>query len=163
MKTKYLPADASWTAGFPGVVLGALFLAFAPCASGQIIFEGDGSDEPGFVDPREKRAPRPPRPPAHISSGESALGGGAPVTPLARSEKKKPPAPPILFTKLTSRYGTVDWATRPRDLHNLLKGMKDMIDVDFRHDIRGLNEIDTDPERNPILYRSGHFRFSFDD
>lgn len=143
-------------------LLGCLMLTMALPAWGQIIFQGDGSDEPGFVDPREKRGDPPPPPPAHISSGESFLGGAAPVTPLARSEKKRPPAPPILFTKLSSPHGTLDWASRPNDLNNLLKNMKEMVDVDFRHDVRSLSEVDMDPDRNPILYRSGHFRFSFD-
>ncbi len=144
-------------------VLGVTIMLIGAPVFGQIIFDGDGSDEPGFVDPREKEGDPPPPPPAHISSGESLLGGGAPVTPLARSEKKRPPAPPILFTKLSSPYGTIDWASRPNDLGNLLKNMKEMVDVDFRHDVRSLSEIDLDPEKNPVLYRSGHFRFSFDD
>ncbi len=144
-------------------VLGIAIIMIGTPAFGQIIFDGDGSNEPGFVDPRDKEGDAPPPPPAHISSAESFLGGGAPVTPLARSEKKKPPAPPILFTKLSSPHGTIDWASRPNDLNNLLKNMKEMVDVDFRHDVRSLSEVDMDPEKNPILYRSGHFRFSFDD
>lgn len=143
-------------------LLGCLMLAMTLPAWGQIIFQGDGSDEPGFVDPREKRGDPPPPPPAHISSGEAFLAGAAPVTPLARSEKKRPPAPPILFTKLSSPHGALDWASRPNDLNNLLKNMKEMVDVDFRHDVRTLSEVDMDPDSNPILYRSGHFRFSFD-
>lgn len=145
------------------IVFGAMIALAGTPAFGQIIFDGDGSDEPGFVDPRDKEGDPPPAPTAHISSGEAFLGGSAPVTPLARSEKKRPPAPPILFTKLSSPYGRLDWASRPNDLNNLLKNMKEMVDVDFRHDVRSLSEVDMDPEKNPILYRSGHFRFSFDD
>ncbi len=154
---KSLSITGTWVCGL------CLFASVAVPVFGQIIFDGDGSNEPGFVDPREKQGDPPPPPPANISSGESLLGGAAPVTPLARSEKKRPPTPPILFTKLSSPYGRIDWASRPNDLNNLLKNMKEMVDVDFRHDVRSLSEIDTDPERNPILYRSGHFRFSFDD
>ena len=145
-----------------GFALAFSLMMFGTTAYGQIIYQGDGSDEPGFVDPRDKEGDPPPAPPAHISSGESTLSGGG-VVPLARSEKKRPPAPPIVFTKLSSRHGIIDWASRPNDLNNLLKNMKEMVDVDFRHDVRSLSEIDMDPERNPILYRSGHFRFSFDD
>jgi hypothetical protein len=83
------------------------------------------------------------------------------VVPQARSEKKKPPSPPVLFTKLTSRHGPLDWNTRPDDLGSLLKAMTAMMDVHFGMEVKGLAEVNADPERNPILYRSGHFHFAF--
>jgi len=136
-----------------------LFLAL-PILRGQMIFPGDGSTEPGFVPPIVGKPPPPP--PAHISSAETYIPGPPPpVTPPARSEKKKPPKPPVLFTKLTSPYGPLDWATRPNDLNNLLKSMKEMINVHFTLEVKSMDEVDVDPDRNPILYRSGHFHFSF--
>jgi hypothetical protein len=141
-----------------GLIL--LILASGPAILAQMIFPGDGSTEPGFVPPIVGKPPPPP--PAHISSGESYVPyPGPPVTPQARSEKKKPPKPPVLFTKLTSPYGPLDWATRPNDLNNLLKSMKEMINVHFALDVKSVDEVDVDPDRNPILYRSGHFHFSF--
>ena len=144
----------------------ALWFAIPVCMlwglTGQafMLFQGDGSDEAGFVAP-EVGAPPPP-PPAHMSSGETYIPyPGPPATPQARSEKKKPPTPPVMFTKLTSARGVLDWATRPNDLNNLLKGMKGMVDVNFASEVKSLSEIDTDPEKNPILYRSGHFHFEF--
>lgn len=74
-------------------------------AVGGIIFPGDGSNEPGFVPP-PPRPPDPPPPPANIAGGESYVPyPGPPVTPQSRSEKKAPPKPPVMFTKLTSPYG----------------------------------------------------------
>ncbi len=63
---------------------------------------GDGSDEPGFVAPPKDRTP-PPAPPRTISSAENMdVCCCCPVTPLARTEAKKPPQPPALITKLKS-------------------------------------------------------------
>jgi hypothetical protein len=127
-----------------------------------MLYDGDGSDEPGFVAPEMGKAPPPP--PAHISSAETYVPyPGPPAVPMARSEKKNPPKPPVLFTKLRSNLGPLDWGTRPNDLNNLIKSMKALIDVDFSSEVKSLREVDTDPEKNPILYRSGHFHFRFSD
>lgn len=57
----------------------------------------DGSSEIGFVPPpREKLPPAPPR---SISSAETFIPGGC-ITPMSRTEAKKPPQPPTLITKL---------------------------------------------------------------
>jgi len=59
-------------------------------------------------------------------------------------------------------YGQdVYWNATPNDINNLLKGMKDSAGADFRMDVRTLGEISTDPEKNPVLFRSGHYRFAF--
>lgn len=140
--------------------MGLSWLCVLSRALAYILFPGDGSDEPGFVPPQMGKPPPPP--PAHVASGESYIPyPGPPVTPQARSEKKKPPSPPVLFTKLTSRYGPLDWGTRPNDLNNLLKSMKQMIDVNFSAEVKSLADVDADPDKNPILYRSGHFHFEF--
>lgn len=132
--------------------------AFATSANAFVLFEGDGSDEPGFVAP--KIGAPPPPPPAHISSGETYIPyPGPPAAPQARSEKKNPPNPPVMFTKIKSNRGLVDWAARPDDLNNLLKSMKGMMDVNFACEAKTLAEVSTDPEKNPILYRTGHFHF----
>ncbi len=138
----------------------AAALALCITAHAGMIFDGDGSDEPGFVPPPTKRPP-PPAPPANMSGGETYIPyPGPPVTPQSRSEKKRPPQPPTMFTKITSPYGEIDWAARPNDLNNLLKALKQMADVNFSSDVRSFAEISPDPERNPILYRTGHFHFS---
>lgn len=127
-------------------------------AQGYVLFKGDGSDEPGFVNP-QLGAPPPP-PPSHIASAETYIPyPGPPAAPAARSEKKNPPNPPVLFCKLKSDRGPVDWSARPNDLNNLLKSMKAMLNVNFSMEVRDLAEIDPNPEKNPILYRTGHFHF----
>ncbi len=140
------------------VMIALCVAAFAMSASAFVLGPGDGSDEPGFVAP--KMGAPPPPPPSHIASGETYIPyPGPPAAPQARSEKKNPPNPPVMFTKLKSNRGLVDWAARPDDLNNLLKSMKGMMDVNFACEAKSLAEISTDPEKNPILYRSGHFHF----
>jgi len=59
-------------------------------------------------------------------------------------------------------YGKdVYWNATPNDVNNLLKGMKDQVDADYHMDIRTLAEVSSEPEKNPILYRSGHYNFSY--
>lgn len=126
----------------------------------QTIFVGDGSDEPGFVAPIKANAPPPP--PANMASAETlAPFPGPPAQPQSRAEKKNPPTPPVMFVKLKSQHGLIDWASRPNDLNNLLKDMKGKINVNFSSEAKSLAEISTDPDKNPIIYRSGHFHFSF--
>lgn len=129
----------------------------APLGVAQMLFPGDGSDEPGFVPPVVGQPPPPP--PARMSSGEAYIPyPPPPVVPQARSEKKNPPNPPVMFTKLRSEHGMLDWATRPDDLNNLLRDMKASMDIHLASEVKSLDEIDPDPERNPIMFRSGHFR-----
>ena len=75
-------------------------LAATLCA-GTVLAAGDGSDEPGFVSPpRAKKLP--PAPPRSVSSAETFIPGGC-TTPMARTEAKKPPKPPVLVTKLKDK------------------------------------------------------------
>ena len=70
---------------------------------GTILSAGDGSDEPGFVAPPQNRS-APPAPPRTISSGENTDPCCCcPVTPVARTEAKKPPQPPVLITKMKDK------------------------------------------------------------
>ncbi|MCL1856858.1 MAG: DUF4159 domain-containing protein, partial [Kiritimatiellaeota bacterium] len=84
--------------------------------------------------------------------------------PQSRSEKKNPPSPPVLFTKLESDRGDEDWNARPRDLESLLDAMKEMDDTfNFTCNTKPFAAIDADPTQNPILYRSGHYNWDLDD
>ncbi len=61
-------------------------------------------------------------------------------------------------------YGRdVYWNATPNDVNNLLKAMKETSDANFQMDIRTLGEVSADPEKNPILYRSGHYNFFYTD
>ena len=74
-------------------------LALTLC-TGTLLAAGDGTGEPGFVaPPREMK--KPPAPPRTASSAETVLACCCcPVTPMSRTEAKKPPQPPILITKI---------------------------------------------------------------
>ena len=61
-------------------------------------FAGDGSYEPGFVEPPHERK-LPSAPPRTSSSAETFVAGGT-TTPMARTESKRPPLPPVLVTKI---------------------------------------------------------------
>ena len=75
-------------------------LAATLCA-GTVLAAGDGSGEAGFVEPpRAKKLP--PAPPRSVSSAETFIPGGC-TTPMARTEAKKPPKPPVLVTKLKEK------------------------------------------------------------
>lgn len=64
------------------------------------VLSGDGTGEPGFVPPPRNPRP-PPSPPRTSSSSETLLACCCcPVAPLARTEAKKPPQPPVLVTKI---------------------------------------------------------------
>lgn len=72
----------------------------ATLCTGTALASGDGSDEPGFVPPPHERK-KPPAPPRTASSAETYQPCCCcPVTPMARTEAKKPPRPPVLITKL---------------------------------------------------------------
>ena len=67
------------------------------CA-GTALAAGDGTDEAGFVAPPRAKV-LPPAPPRTAGSAEQFVPGGCSV-PMSRTEAKKPPAPPVLVTKL---------------------------------------------------------------
>jgi len=108
------------------------------------IFEGDGSDEKGFVPPPARQEIPPP--PANMSGGETLIPyPPPPVAPMSRSEKKNPPNPPVIIIKLKSKYGEQDWNSRPNDVNNLLKELKKSCDVDWSYEAKFLSEIYTKP------------------
>ena len=75
-----------------------LLHALATLCAGTVLAAGDGTGEPGFVaPPKDKKLP--PAPPRSVSSAETFIPGGC-TTPMARTEAKKPPRPPVLVTKL---------------------------------------------------------------
>jgi hypothetical protein len=137
-----------------------LLCALTLTAHAQQLFPGDGSGETGFVPP-PAQPQLPPAPPRTVSSAETLIPfPPPPAMPQARTEAKKPPKPPVLFTKLKTEH-LQDWSATPNDVNNLLKQMKGMMDVSFSMEVKPLIEVDTDPEKNPILYRSGHYHFTF--
>lgn len=64
------------------------------------VLAGDGSDEAGFVPPPTDRQ-LPPPPPRTSSSAETLDACCCcPVTPMTRTEAKKPPKPPVAVIKI---------------------------------------------------------------
>jgi hypothetical protein len=55
------------------------------------------------------------------------------------------------------------WNATPNDVNNMLKSMKGMMDVNYSMEIKSLSQINPDPERNPVLFRSGHFNYEYTD
>jgi hypothetical protein len=53
------------------------------------------------------------------------------------------------------------WNATPNDINNLLKSMVSMMDVSYNMEIKSLAQVDPDPGRNPVLFRSGHYNYSY--
>lgn len=100
------------------------------------------------------------KPPAQHAGAEGAPGGGGPVVPMRRTEKKNPPRPPVLLAKLATS-DRVDWATSPEDTENLLKFMAKELNVHFSTINLPQNKIPADASEVPVLYRSGLNGFAF--
>ena len=59
-------------------------------------------------------------------------------------------------------YGSdIYWNATPNDVNNLLKSLQDLSDINYSMDLRFMNEVSPDPEKNPVLFRSGHYNFSY--
>lgn len=60
------------------------------------------------------------------------------------------------------RYGAdVYWNATPNDVNNLLRVMKERYDANYQMDIKTLRQVSSDPEQNPVLYRTGHYNFEY--
>jgi hypothetical protein len=112
--------------------------------------------EPRPPEPPPLEIPKPP--PAQVSSSEGMPPLPYPVVPLKRQERKNPPQPPVLLTKIRTADAE-DWTRTPNDLKGLLQWMSSEMKVNFSSNIKAFSEISTDPQKNPILYRSGYKPF----
>jgi len=101
---------------------------------------------------------KPKPPPANVASSEGVPPLPLPATPLKRQEKKNPPVPPVLLTKIRTA-DPEDWARTPDDLRGLLAWMSTEMNVNFSSNIKTFGEISSDPTANPILYRTGYKPF----
>lgn len=117
------------------------------------------SSAPGQLRPPEPPPlERPKPPPAQISSSEAMPPLPYPAVFQKRQERKNPPQPPVLLTKIATKDAE-DWTRTPNDLKGLLQWMSQEMKVNFSSNIKNFREISTDPQRNPILYRSGYKPF----
>lgn len=86
-----------------------------------------------------------------------AAAAGALLVPLLLAA-----APAAAQQSGKEAYGNdIYWNATPNDVNNLLRSMKEQVDANFQMDIRTLAEVSEDPEQNPVLYRTGHYNFSY--
>jgi len=106
--------------------------------------------------------------PQRRKGGESVPPLPLPATPLRRTERKRPPAPPALIGKLEygkivwatddngRRYSYRDWTTDPLDLDNLMKLANNALQMNYRGVKTNFEEFSYRPDELPILYLTGH-------
>lgn len=71
-----------------------------------------------------------------------------------------PPGP--VLAQADKEYGAdIYWNATPNDVNNLLRTMAEQTDAHYQMEVKDLREISTDPEHNPVLYRSGHYLFEY--
>jgi hypothetical protein len=118
--------------------------------------------------------PPPKSTPHRIKGGESFPPLPLPVTPLRRTEKKRPPSPPVLVAKVRwgaqvkgmrdgKPYFYEDWTTDPNDIKNLLNTTSHILGLPYTSREMTLAEFDFDPTQTPILYFTGHEALSLTD
>lgn len=108
------------------------------------------------INPPEPPPLAKPKPaPANVASSEGVPPLPLPATPLKRQEKKNPPVPPVLLTKIKTN-DPEDWARNPDDLRGLLAFMSNELNANFSSDIKSFREI---TPAQGILYRSGYKPF----
>lgn len=115
-------------------------------------------------------------PPAERQSwkgGESFPPLPLPVTPLRRSEKKRPPAPPALIGKLQygkqvaavgkdgRRYTYRDWTTDPGDIKSLMNHANRQLGIRYRPLEIDFQNFSWSPRELPVLYLTGHEGFAW--
>ena len=119
--------------------------------------------------------PPPPPKPSRISASEGFAPLPLPVTPLRRTEKKRPPAPPALIGKIRygapvwkttkdgRRYSYLDWQSDTTDLYSIMNTSGSKLGVKYRSIEVSLASFSFSPSEVPILYISGHHNFTFTD
>ena len=123
------------------------------------LIPGVAGAAPRPPEPPPLEAPKPP--PAQVSSSEGMPPLPYPVVPQKRQERKNPPQPPVLLTKIRT-HDAEDWARTPHDLKKLLEWMSGEMGASFSTNIKTWAEISTNPRENPVLYRSGYKPFKLE-
>ena len=118
--------------------------------------------------------PPPKAKPTHRTGGESFAPLPLPVTPLRRSEKKKPPSPPALIGKMAmgpirwvtrdgKRVKHRDWMTDPADVSTLLREINQKLGINYRSIEADFAHFSFDPRELPALLFAGHNKFTLTD
>ncbi len=118
--------------------------------------------------------PPPPPKTQGRTGGESFPPLPLPATPLRRTEKKRPPAPPALIGKMAlgpvrfvvrdgKRVQYRDWMTDPADLDSLLAWTNEKLGIHYRKVEADFEHFSYDPRELPALLLAGHNDFALDD
>jgi len=113
--------------------------------------------------------------PQRRKGGESFPPLPLPVTPLRRTEKKRPPAPPALVAKV--QYGKIvwttdakgkrtsyrDWTTDPNDINALVYLTNRALNIRYRPMSTTFGAFSYNPAEIPILFLTGHESFELTD
>jgi hypothetical protein len=110
----------------------------------------------------------------HRTGGEGFAPLPLPATPLRRSEKKRPPAPPALIgkmglgptrwiTKEGKRVQYRDWMTDPADVSTLLLWTNEKLGINYRSIESDFSQFSYDPRELPALLFAGHNKFTLND
>ncbi len=132
---------------------------------------GVGQEDSGPVD----CGPPPKAKPQSRTGGESFPPLPLPATPLRRTEKKKPPAPPSLIGKIAlgrvrfvrrgaERVQYRDWMTDPADLDSLLAWTNQKLGINYGKAEADFEHFSFDPRELPaLLLFAGHNAFQLGD
>ena len=118
--------------------------------------------------------PPPPAKAQHRQGGESFPPLPLPATPLRRTEKKRPPAPPPLIGKMAmgpirwvtregKRVQYRDWMSDPADVITLLNWTSERLGVNYRAIEADFAHFSFDPRELPALLFAGHNKFELTD
>ncbi|MBN1591481.1 MAG: DUF4159 domain-containing protein [Pirellulales bacterium] len=129
-----------------------------------------GEDDSGPVD----CGPPPKASPQHRKAAEGFAPLPLPVTPLRRTEKKRPPAPPPLVGKMAlgpirwmtrndKRTKYRDWMTDPADVNTLLQWTSQKLGINYRSVEADFGQFSFDPRELPAVLLAGHNHFSLDE
>lgn len=154
-RRRFLHEAALWTASSAGLALPTLPLF------GQ---EGSGPVDCG---------PPPLARPQNRTGGEAFPPLPLPVTPLRRTERKRPPAPPALIGKMAlgpmrfitrdgRRVQYRDWMTDPADLDSLLTWTNQRLGIHYRKVETDFAHFSYDPRELPALLFAGHNNFQIE-
>ncbi len=125
-----------------------------------------GQDNSGPID----CGPPPQAEKQHRTGGEAFPPLPLPVTPLRRSERKRPPSPPALVGKMAmgpvrwitrdgKRTMYRDWMTDPADINTLLAWTNEKLGIHYRSVDADFAHFSFDPRELPALLFAGHNHF----
>lgn len=113
----------------------------------------------------------PPAKPERIKGGEGVPPLPLPATPLRRTERKHPPAPPALIGKIIwggtyeitapdgRKVEVPDWNSDPADLEQLVARANAALGIWYGAREIKLAGFSGDPSEIPVLYANGHRAF----